>query len=294
MKLSIVIPCFNQARFIGEAAKSACRQTWPSIDVIVVDDGSTDGSGAIAAEHPGVRVLWQANRGLAAARNAGLAAATGDIVIFLDADDRLLPDAARHAVDAFTAHPTAGMVFGRCRLIDEEGRVLPVIPPEVHRDFYAELLRRNFIWTPGMAAFRRSTLQVIGPFDSAVNPSADYDMYLRIARRFPIAAHGEFVMEYRRHGNGMTANPLLMLESTLVVVRRQEEFVERYPLLRAAWLTGIRHWRWFYGEQLVERFREALHRGRYADAALDAARLLRLYPEGVRHHLWKKTLRVAR
>src|SRR3712207_5711907 len=101
MTVSIVIPCFNHARFVAAAIESALAQTWADCEVVVVDDGSTDDSGAIAARYDRVRVVAQPNRGLSEARNAGLAAAQGDIIIFLDADDRLRPAAAAAAVHAF-------------------------------------------------------------------------------------------------------------------------------------------------------------------------------------------------
>jgi glycosyltransferase involved in cell wall biosynthesis len=293
MKVSIVIPCFNQAAFVDEAVRSACRQSWASTEVIVVDDGSTDGSGEIASKHPGVTVIRQRNGGVASARNAGFATSRGDVIIFLDADDRLRVHAARHAVEALTAHPTAAMVFGRCQLIDEAGSELPTNLPEVRQAFYLELLRRNYIWMPAMAAFRRSALELVGGFDSTINPSADYEMYLRVARQLPMAAHDAVVADYRRYGASMSSDPVLMLEHTLTVMRRQEEFVHLHPLLQPAWWAGLQHWRQFYGEQLVDRFRVSLHAGRIGDTIREAMLLLRYYPAGVRQHLGKKARLVA-
>src|SRR6202007_291490 len=90
---SVIIPCFNQARFLGEALESALAQSYGSCEVIVVDDGSTDETAKVAAAFNRIRYLSQTNRGLAAARNAGLKASAGRYLVFLDADDRLLPDA---------------------------------------------------------------------------------------------------------------------------------------------------------------------------------------------------------
>lgn len=293
MKVSVVIPCFNQAAFVDEAVRSACRQSWAATEVIVVDDGSTDGSGEIAARHPGVTVVRQLNGGVANARNAGLAASRGDAIVFLDADDRLRVHAVRHAVEALTAHPAAGMVFGRCQLIDERGHSLPTNLPEVRQEFYLELLRRNYIWMPAMAAFRRSALELVGGFDASVNPSADYDMYLRVARQLPVTAHDAVVADYRRYGASMSADPVLMLENTLTVMRRQEEFVHLHPVLQPAWWAGLQHWRQFYGEQMVEHFRGSLHAGQLAETIRGALLLLRFYPAGVRHHLRRKARLVA-
>ena len=104
--VSIIIPCYNQAHYLPESIESALRQTLLPLDVIVVDDGSSDDTATVAARYPGVLCLRQRNRGLSAARNAGLDTARGDFVIFLDADDRLLPCAARIGVAALRA--TAG------------------------------------------------------------------------------------------------------------------------------------------------------------------------------------------
>jgi glycosyltransferase involved in cell wall biosynthesis len=269
--VSVVIPCFNHARFVGEAIDSALAQTGGAVEVIVVDDGSTDDSAAIATRYSQARLLRQPNAGLSRARNAGLQVCNGEVVIFLDADDRLLPNAATSALRAFRRHPLAAMVFGRCELIDTDGRPLPTNLPVVRANHYQELLQRNYIWMPAMAAFRRSALVAVGGFDPKVDASADYDMYLRVSRTALVGGHDDLVAQYRQHA-----------------------FVQDDRELRAAYDWGQRHWRAFYGEQLVERFRRALHDGRTVDAARDAWRLLRRYPAGVRHHLCKKALLTAR
>src|SRR5262245_14329418 len=96
--VTVVIPCYNQAHFLGAALNSISSQTYRAIETIVVDDGSTDDSGSVARAH-GVRVLPQANQGVSAARNAGLRAASGDFVVFLDADDELMSHAVQSGVD---------------------------------------------------------------------------------------------------------------------------------------------------------------------------------------------------
>lgn len=288
MTVSVVIPCFNHARFVAEAIESARAQSWTDTEVIVVDDGSTDESASVARRFPDVRLVSQSNQGLARARNAGLHASSGDVLIFLDADDRLWPDAAGASVAALKAAPTAMMTVGRCRLIDEEGRPLLTDLPHVDARHYEELLRRNYIWMPAMAAYRRAVFDKVGEFDQRVNPSADYDMYLRVARSHPISTHDSIVADYRQHAASMSRNPVLMLDTTLTVLRAQRRFVRGDRRLSAAYTEGARHWREFYGEQLVERFRSALHARRIGAAAGYAVHLLRLYPRGVRRHIIKK------
>lgn len=290
MTVSIIIPCFNHGRFLAAAIESAQRQAGPQVEVIVVDDGSTDDSAAVAAQYPRVTLIRQPNGGLSRARNAGLAAARGDCCIFLDADDRLLPGAARAAVETFDVHPDAAMVVGRCRLVDERGRPLATALPDVQSDFYRELLRTNYIWMTAMVAFRRSVFARVGDFDPRVNASADYDMYLRVARRLPLARHGELVAEYRQHDANMSRDPVLMLESTLAVMRVQAPFARGDTALGSAYREGIRRWRQWYGERLVERFRDAWRTGAHRDAARAAGHLLRLYPRGVWRHIRRKMI----
>jgi glycosyltransferase involved in cell wall biosynthesis len=294
MMASIVIPCYNHARFLAEAIESALAQTWPSIEVVVIDDGSTDDTAAVAARYRGVRLVSQANQGLAFARNVGLRVSRGDVLIFLDADDRLRPCAAAAAVAAFERCPAAMMAFGRCELMHEDGAPMPTNLPCVTADFYAELLRRNYIWMPAMSAFRRRVFDLVGGFDPRHSPSADYDLYLRVAQRFEMVAHGEVVADYRQHPASMSRNPSVMLEATLAVLRAQQPHVRRVPALAAAYRAGWRHWHVFYGEHLVDRFRTSIRGGGGRRTSLRlAADLLRWYPSGVIVQLARKLRRVA-
>jgi glycosyltransferase involved in cell wall biosynthesis len=279
--VSIVIPCYNQEAWLAEAIDSARHQTWPAVEVVVVDDGSTDRSAAIAAGCDGIRVVRQPNRGVSHARNAGLAACAGAIVIFLDADDRLRPGAAEIAAGVFASHDAAVLTFGRGEAIDASGAPVRSMTPAVGGDVYATLLRRNPIWTPGMAAWRRQAFETIGAFDPGVaDPAADYDLYLRAASRFPVVAHDEVVADYRQHDASMSGRPHVMLASTLAVLQRQRRVASRRPAWEQAWRAGRREWRVFYGEQMVDRFRAAIRRpGGRGEAVRWALRLLRACPQ---------------
>ena len=286
--VSIIIPCHNHRIYLAEAIESARSQRGVSTEIVVVDDGSTDGSGEIARRYVDVRAITQPNRGISSARNAGFEASRGEIVIFLDADDRLWPDAAAIAVEALGQRPDAALAYGRCQLIDAAGRPMPTNHLPAQGDTYTELLRRNFIWNPAAAAFRRTAMAEAGGFDTAVDASADYAVYLQLARRYPFVAHGQVVADYRRHPGNMSNDPVLMLRTTLRVLERQRPFIKGSEALRAAAAEGDRAWRSFYGEQLVDRFREELRRRHLAAAAQVVWNLLRLYPSGVRRHLRRK------
>src|ERR671913_1812143 len=145
-KVSVVIPCYNQAHFLGEAIQSVLSQSYQAFEVIVVDDGSTDDTkevaSAYALEDSKVRLVRQQNRGLAGARNRGLAEASGEYVVFLDSDDRLLGEALEVGVRELEFHPECAFVSGHYRAIAAEGSFLwkPYEPP-IERDGYLVLLQ---------------------------------------------------------------------------------------------------------------------------------------------------------
>src|SRR5215204_5307150 len=115
--VSVIIPCYNQAHFLGEAIESVLAQSYPHFEIIVVDDGSTDNTFEVASHYSKVRLIRQENRGVSRARNAGLRESEGSYVVFLDADDRLLPGALDAGLECFEAHPESAFVDGDYRYI---------------------------------------------------------------------------------------------------------------------------------------------------------------------------------
>jgi glycosyltransferase involved in cell wall biosynthesis len=143
MNVSVVVPVRDGERLLGAALESIAAQTRPPEEVVVVDDGSKDGSAALAAAH-GARVERQAPAGQAAARNRGIALARGDTIAFLDADDLWPPDALERQAAALAARPEADLVFGRVRELREDGGDAPSLgPPQPGMLFGAMLARRG-------------------------------------------------------------------------------------------------------------------------------------------------------
>jgi glycosyltransferase involved in cell wall biosynthesis len=287
-RVSVIIPCYNHANFLADAIESVRTQRWPATEIIVVDDGSTDASSSVASRFQEVHLIRQPNRGLSTARNAGLAASRGDILIFLDADDVLRPDGVEAAVRALESNPDAMMVFGRVEYMDESGCPMEHPIPRVASNFYEEFLRRNYIRMPGMAAFRRQVFDLVGGFDPTCSPTADYDLYLRITQRFPVAVHDAVVARYRQHAASMSKDGRLMLASILKVLKRHRRGARHDPALYAAYRAGVQRCRHFYGELIVEQFRDALRKRHGFEAIGCAIDLLSLYPRGVTTHMVKK------
>jgi glycosyltransferase involved in cell wall biosynthesis len=260
--VSVVIPCFDQGHYLGEAIESVLAQTVPAAELVVVDDGSSDNSFEVAGRYPSVRRIRQANRGVAAARNAGLAASSRECVVFLDADDRLLPQALEIGAPALARRPHVAFVAGRSRDIGDDGALVTgEQQPLVRQDHYRRLLEDCFIWSGSSIAYRRLAIESVGGFDESLVAGDDYDLYLRLARRFPIYCHDVVVTEYRRHGTNTTRDPALVLASQLDVLHRQR------PRLRD------RHTREHHGRALAEQI--ALEwRGRRRWLALRGLRTL--------------------
>ncbi|GAO55318.1 glycosyltransferase [Novosphingobium sp. MD-1] len=243
--VTIAIACYNQAHFLAEAIQSALSQSLRPEAVIVVDDGSVDNTAEVAGAWAGVRYHHQANAGLSAARNTGLALARTRLVLFLDADDRLTPDALRNAVGRFEDCPDAAFVYGGYREITEDGQPIGDHAPHVPADAFRALLRNNFIGMHGTVLYDTERLRAIGGFDTHLTACEDWDVYLRLARRHPIAAYPAIGAEYRRHGAGMSLDVRRMAAMTELVMARQRELGLDAEGSRAA-LSGIafaRRWR---------------------------------------------------
>ena len=280
--VSIVIPCYNQGSFLGEAIDSALRQTFPAIEVIVVDDGSTDTTAAVAGRYSSVRYLDRPQLGAAAARTAGLTASRGNFVIFLDADDRLLPHAVTTALEYLHTNPDWAFVTGHVRIVTADGSVAGVPRQEHDGGGYLELLRANYIWTPGAVTYRREVFDAVGTFDSAAGGSADYDLNLRIAQRYAFGCHHQVILDYRRHGSNMSADPARMLRSAVSVRRAQWQHVRSDPAARAAWRAGILGAQRDFGVRLVEQVATDIRVPGQRMRALRGLRdLLRYYPAGL-------------
>lgn len=198
--VSVILPVCNGARFVGDALRSVGRQGYPNLEVIVVDDGSTDTTRAVVdATGIATLVLHQPNAGPAAARNRGLAVARGDLVAFLDADD-LWPDGKLVLQLAHLARaPEVTVSLGRTRLVTQDGAVMPDVAfedPDLHTvsDVYL-----------GSGVFRRHVFETVGRFDRALRFGEDHDWFLR-ARELEIGVRvlRDVTLVRRLHRDNMT------------------------------------------------------------------------------------------
>lgn len=293
--VSIIIPCYNQAEYLPQAIESALSQTYEQVEVIVVDDGSPDDVAEVARHYPDVKYAHQQNAGLAAARNFGLRECQGDLVIFLDSDDWLLPGAIETGVDAFQTHPESGYVAGLAQWTDTEGSPIDTPPrPEIGEDIFEQLLVNNCRTWILAAMYRVDAVRAVGGFDANVSHLEDWDLNLRIARTAPVHFHDAVVGAYRRHSSTLSGNSRGMLRSVTRMLRRYQRELRGQPMYERACERGVRLHREMFGDRIIEQAREHL-RQREWHSLLDATGfLLRFHPSVLSERLGRKLRLAAR
>lgn len=180
--VSIVIPCFNQGRFLKQAIESALTQTYEPIEVVVVDDGSTDDTCDIASSYlPRIIYRFQQNRGHGAARNAGSLAATGEFLHFLDADDAIAPDVIERHLAYAEQHPDYDVFYGAWQSMDVDGNLGRLHKTRALGADPFHALLRNYLAPPACITVRRSLFERSGRFDERLTASEDWDLWLKMA-----------------------------------------------------------------------------------------------------------------
>lgn len=203
--VSVVIPTYNCAEYLGDAVASALSQEGCSLEVLVVDDGSTDDTPLRYHSFPGVRYLYQSkNKGPASARNQGVRIARGKYVAFLDADDAWLPGKLKVQVQLLNRMPHC---VGACGLMEHWDRlVIPSRISDADVDFISlhRLVKRCLVNCP-TAIIRREAVLDVGGFDESVCMGEDYDLWVRLARKGPFVRLLTNVARYRTRANGLSA-----------------------------------------------------------------------------------------
>lgn len=253
--VAVIIPTYNHAHYLAAAIESALGQTTPPREVIVVDDGSKDDPAAVTARYPSVKLVRQENQGLSAARNTGMRASSSEYLVFLDADDQLLPDALAKQLELFAEHPDCGMVYGAYCYVDAVTREISSValfPPG--EDPFATFLRCNCIGMHATVMYRRDRLEAAGAFDPGLRACEDYDTYLRMSRDYAIAARPDVMAEYWQHDGNMSRDSAMMLRSVLSVLRRYRSAADERPEWRAAVRDGEARWVRFYADTWLMTF----------------------------------------
>jgi glycosyltransferase involved in cell wall biosynthesis len=291
--VTVVIPAYNAAATVAETLLSVTRQSHQNYEVVVIDDGSTDGTSEIvtSTKDDRIRLIRTPNAGVAEARNLGIRSARASLIALLDADDLWEPQKLQHQIDAMAARPDAGMCFCAARRVDGELRPSGVIPAVEYPDYtHALLLYATVIPAPcSSIVVRRNVALAIGGFDSRFSQTADWDFLIRLSAATQFVAVREPMVLYRVHSSNMSRDPRLLERDTFGVLAKtlDDPAFVRFETIRARALSN--HSMICAGSYL--------HAGRLFSAVRCLLRGLRLYPANVRRPLglpgrWLRRIRL--
>jgi glycosyltransferase involved in cell wall biosynthesis len=237
-RVGVVLPTYNRAALLERSAGSVLSQEFRDLELLIVDDGSTDGTPAVVerlqARDPRVRPVRQRNSGAAAARNAGMARARGEFVAFQDSDDEWLPGHLAGHVAALSQSPDVGVVYSfMTRRRQGDTRQIPdPDTPQLDGDLSRVLLRRNLIGTP-TSLVRRSVLQRAGPMDTRLPQLEDWDLWIRLAQRtrFLLRREATVVSDYQP--DSLSLDKAAYIDALETIVRKHAAAFDREPALLA-------------------------------------------------------------
>ena len=237
--VSVIISAYNVAPFIHQAVQSVLAQTVSDLEVIVVDDGSTDETAEVvrSIQDSRLRLLRTPNCGLPSAQNTGIEAARGEFVAFLDGDDFWSPNMLERHLQFHQQRLEADLVFSLSCVVDEHGRELGVMKPWRGDQWsFAEILIENPIGNGSSVTIRRAALDQAGPFDESLRAGNDLDMWLRLSRLRPgnVVCLPEVLVRYRRRPGQLTRNWRRMRDA-------YERVLEKARRLDAGAVTRVEH-----------------------------------------------------
>ncbi len=273
--VSVVIPAYNAAWCVRRAVDSVLAQTFRDFELLVVDDGSTDDTAQVLGSYgPAVTVFQKANGGLSSARNAGIGAARGELIAFLDADDWWLPMKLERQVELMCSRPELGFCSTAARVVDPDGAVLNIwTGAQWQGSFLVHLFgtHGDVAGSGSAVVARRSLFGQVGGFDESLHSLEDIDMWMRLAAVSEYACVSEPLAAILKRPGSMSRNLEVMRASAIRVMRKNRDLL---PLnLRGAyWRTCMAS---VYSDYAKWRYRQ----GQGLAAFLDVARVLALAPK---------------
>jgi glycosyltransferase involved in cell wall biosynthesis len=268
--VSIVIPAYNSAEFIPETLEACLAQSYSPIEIVVVDDGSSDDTLAIVRSYESLRVIQQDNSGPAIARNTGVQAAKGEYIQFCDSDDILHPEKIARCLAILRENPDAALAYCRMQAIDTQGNILSdaaTSPPEHFfetNELFCKILNTNGspIQTSTVLA-RKMALLDVGVYraDPNYRCSEDWDLLLRLADQYPFVGIDETLVSYRHRPDALTHETLLMAEGRLRTVIYARDYSKRkqcmsdrdYDVLEAGRYHVLAMTQWAEGNRKAAR-----------------------------------------
>jgi glycosyltransferase involved in cell wall biosynthesis/SAM-dependent methyltransferase len=219
--VSIIIPCYNHAHYLSIAIESVLKQTYPFIEIVVVDDGSADNTKQVAQKYSQIKYIYQPNQGLSVSRNTGIKNCTGAYIAFLDADDWLYPSAIEINLNCLQQNEQFAFVSGAYDNVYENKNITEC-KIEIGTDHYEHFLDYNYVGMISVVLFRRWVFDEF-LFDTNLKACEDHDLYLKVARKYPVLHHTQKIAAYRRLSTSMSSNIPLLLSTALTILKRQKK-----------------------------------------------------------------------
>jgi glycosyltransferase involved in cell wall biosynthesis len=219
--ISVVIPAYNAGRTLQETITSVQNQTFLDLEIIIVDDGSTDNTLNLIENlaDPRIKAFSYRNGGVSVARNRGITHSTGEFIAFLDADDLWTPNKLESQIEAINANPEADVAYSWTSYFHElKEKQYPGNPVHFKGDVYADLLKWNFLASGSNPLIRRQAIEEIGGFDPKFPPCEDWDFYLRLAARYKFVVVPEHQVIYRQLSTSATASKFDFIEKQCLAV----------------------------------------------------------------------------
>jgi len=220
-EVSVIIPTYNSVRYLTEAVDSVLAQTFQDLEVLVIDDGSTDGTERVMRLYgPPVRYFRQENRGVAVARNRGIEESSGRYIAFLDADDTWYPHKLERQLAALESHRECRACYSAYLLVDQDLTPLTVHRSKRQGSTLEDLLTIGNVVGCVSVLCERSLLAVVGGFDMTLSQCADWDMWVRLSALTEFLYLDEPLVMYRQHGANMSRNVALLERDSLRVLEK--------------------------------------------------------------------------
>ena len=237
--VTAIIPTYNRQSYIKEAVESVLNQDYNPIEIIVVDDGSTDGTADVIQPFIGkIRYVRQENGGPAKARNAGINTARGEYITFLDSDDRYYPNKMGRQVEYIRSHPECGMVYCDWEYFDDSGKRWHVPGKKYKGWVFERLLFEDFIGSGSTIMAKKEVLQKAGLYNEALITGEDRNLYLKIAKSHKIGFVDQVLVGIREHLKRLSFNyevQLGTIDGIKDIIRLYPEYKpERSSLMRRA------------------------------------------------------------
>ncbi len=251
--VSVIVPVYNREQFVCKTLDSILSQSYPFLEIVAVNDGSSDGSLAVLSEyaqrHPGkIVVIDQCNTGQVRARNNGIAASRGEYIAFLDSDDTWERDKLFLQIPLFKGN--VGLVYSGINEVDSCGRTTSTILPEpgMRGDVFSHLLVRNRM-TGGSVVVARKALDVVGGFDESFRAAENWDLWIRISREYEVDYVDKPLVNYLKHPGNMSQDSSRMAQGAWSILQKHLPGIPKEGHLKKSYLEAYANYHYGMGVQ---------------------------------------------